>query len=135
MRWHPGCCPWCPNDQKLGEDGACACCGRAPEGLELCPKCGAPGHGMDRSEVLNCPEEDRPEPWLPDWLWPVYATHSQLGTDANGRPTIEEQEAFFRQYGIESQGERRVWMALWQAVTGAKLAEARREMDKLRSDS
>lgn|GEM_PF-7038787 len=85
--------------------------------------------------MLRCPPEDCPEPQLPEILLPVYASHSQLGTDQGGKPTLQEQRLWFEIYGVTDERERRVWVALWQVVTAAKLTEAQRRMDEIGQDS
>lgn len=102
---------------------------------DACPRCGGPGRPIDRSEILNCPPEDRPEPQLPGYLMPVYASHSQLGADQNGKPLLSEQREWLDAYGISDPSERRTWMALWNVVSAAKLTEARRKLDEMRSDT
>lgn len=63
---------------------------------------------------------------------PIYASHSQLGADQNGKPLLSEQREWLDAYGVADPGERRVWMALWQVVTAAKLTETRRKLDEMR---
>lgn len=88
---------------------------------------------MDRAELIpGCPEEDQPEPQLPGYLYPVYASHSQLGTDQGGKPTLAEQREWLELYGVTDPTEQRTWIALWQVVTAAKLLEAQRRLDEIR---
>lgn len=109
-------------------------CHRTPD-REVCPLCGEPGRVVDRSETLKCPPEDCPEPVLPDFLMPVYSSHSQLGTDQGGKPTLAEQLLWFEVYGVTDPGERRLWIALWQVVTAAKLTETQRRLDRAGKDA
>lgn len=101
--------------------------------LTTCPKCGEVGGLVDRSELLGCGDDAEPE--LPAFLQVVYQSHSQLGTDQGGKPTLQEQREWFELYEVGDPTERRVWTALWSVVTAAKLTEAQRSLDEMRDGS
>jgi len=102
-----------------------------------CPLCGAEMDFGELSEFTDAPEDERPAPVLPGWLQPVFEAHSALGRDQRGVPTVVEQRAWLDEHEITDLDERRVWQALWAAISAAEMSERAKTAERIadRSDA